>query len=91
MTKGEFVEAVASRAGLTKADAEKSVEAVFGTLVSATKGGEKVAWPGFGSFSVAVSAARDSRNPATGETVKVPARNKMKFTAAAGLKAELNK
>jgi DNA-binding protein HU-beta len=90
MTKAELIEAVAKSANVTKADAERVVECFFSTVTAAARGGDKAAWPGFGHFTVTQTAARETRNPATGGMVSVPARNKMKFTAAAALKATLN-
>ncbi len=90
MTKAELIDAIANEAGVTKADAEKTVGAFFDIVVKNTKSGDKVAWPGFGSFSTSKSAAREGRNPATGGTVKIPATTRMKFTASSTLKAALN-
>jgi DNA-binding protein HU-beta len=90
MTKAELIEAVADAAGVSKADAERTVGAFFDVVVSSTKGGDKVAWPGFGSFSTTKRAARDGRNPQTGETVKIKASTAMKFTASSTLKSTLN-
>jgi len=90
-TKAELIDAVAGAAGVTKADAEKTIGAFFDTVVALTKKGEKVAWPGFGSFSTTKRAAREGRNPQTGATVKIPASTAMKFSASSTLKAELNK
>ena len=89
-TKAELIDAVAGAAGVSKADAEKTVAAFFDYVVSATKSGEKVAWPGFGSFSTTQRAAREGRNPQTGATVKIPASTAMKFTASSTLKSSLN-
>jgi DNA-binding protein HU-beta len=90
MTKAELIDAVAGNAGTSKADAEKVLGAFFDHVTAATKGGDKVTWPGFGSFQTSMSAAREGRNPQTGETVKIAASTKMKFTSAAALKASLN-
>lgn len=90
-TKAELIDAVAGAAGVTKADAEKTIGAFFDTVVALTKKGDKVAWPGFGSFSTTKRAAREGRNPQTGATVKIPASTAMKFSASSTLKAELNK
>ncbi len=89
-TKAELIDAVAGAAGVSKADAEKTVAAFFDYVVSATKSGDKVAWPGFGSFSTTQRAAREGRNPQTGATVKIPASTAMKFTASSTLKSSLN-
>lgn len=90
MTKAELIDAIANGAGVTKADAEKTVSTFFDIVVKNAMAGDKVAWPGFGSFSTSKSAAREGRNPATGGTVKIPATTRMKFTASSTLKAALN-
>ena len=89
-TKAELIDAIASEAGVTKADAERTVAAFFDIVVNAAKKGEKIAWPGFGSFSTSKSAARTGRNPQTGEPVKIAASTRMKFTSSSTLKAALN-
>lgn len=92
MTKSELIDAVAASAGVTKADAERTVQAFFDTVVKqASKSGVKVAWPGFGSFSTSVRPARTGRNPRTGEAVQIKAAKVMKFSASSALKAQLNK
>ncbi len=91
MTKAELIDAVASAAGVTKADAEKTVQAFFDVVVSTTKkGDDKVAWPGFGSFSTTSRPARTGRNPRTGEPVQIAASKVMKFSASSTLKTTLN-
>jgi nucleoid DNA-binding protein len=90
MTKAELIDAIATAADVTKADAEKTVNAFFDIVVKSTKEGDKVAWPGFGSFSTSRSKAREGRNPATGATVSIAASTRMKFTASSTLKAALN-
>lgn len=90
MTKAELIDAVANKAGVSKADAERTVAAFFDYVVASTKSGEKVAWPGFGSFSTGQRAARVGRNPQTGAEVKIKASTTMKFTASSTLKAALN-
>src|SRR4029079_10126051 len=89
-TKAEMIDAVADAAGVSKADAERTLGAFFDHVVSATKEGEKVAWPGFGSFSTTKRSARTGRNPQTGAPVKIAASTAMKFTASSTLKAALN-
>ena len=91
MTKAELIEAVAEQANTSKADAERTVDAFFDVVVSHAKAGDKVAWPGFGSFSTTRRAARTGRNPQTGAPVNVKASTAMKFSASSVLKAELNK
>jgi DNA-binding protein HU-beta len=91
MTKAELIDAVASAAGVSKADAERTVQAFFDVVVSTTKkGDDKVAWPGFGSFSTSSRPARTGRNPRTGEPVKIAASKVMKFSASSTLKTSLN-
>ena len=90
MTKAELIEAVAEQANTSKADAERTVDAFFDVVVSRAKAGDKVAWPGFGSFSTTKRAARTGRNPQTGAAVKVPASTAMKFSASSVLKGQLN-
>ena len=90
MNKSELIDAVASRSGVSKADAGKTIDAFFEVLTSAIKSGDKVSWPGFGSFITSQSAARTGRNPQTGEPVNIAASTRMKFTASSTLKGELN-
>ncbi len=90
MTKSELIDAVASAANVSKADAERTIGAFFDTVVANTKGGAKVSWPGFGSFSTSQRAARTGRNPRTGAPVQIAASTAMKFSASSTLKANLN-
>ena len=89
-TKNELLNDVADRAGATRAEVEKVLESFFGTVVDKAKSGEKVTWPGFGAFSTSQRAARTGRNPQTGAEVQIPASTAMKFSAAKGLKDNLN-
>jgi DNA-binding protein HU-beta len=91
MTKSELIDAIAASSGVSKADAERTVQAFFDTVVKEASGGSKVAWPGFGSFSTSVRPARTGRNPRTGEPVQIKASKVMKFSASSALKAQLNK
>jgi DNA-binding protein HU-beta len=90
MTKAELIDAVAKGAGVSKADAERTLGSFFDHVTKTTKKGDKVAWPGFGSFSTAKRAARKGRNPQTGAPVKIAASTVMKFTPSATLKGTLN-
>ena len=91
MTKAEMIDAVAAKASVSKADAERTIGAFFDHVTaSAKKDDFKIAWPGFGSFSTGKRAARVGRNPQTGEPVKIKASKTMKFTASTTLKAALN-
>jgi DNA-binding protein HU-beta len=86
MNKNGLVEAVNAVLGSTKVQAEEVVNTVFETIVKTLKSGDEVAVAGFGKFSIKQTKARDARNPKTGETVKVPAMKKPKFSAAKALK-----
>ena len=71
MNKSELVAAVAAEAGLTKAQAQKAVEATVNAVAGALKNGEKVQLVGFGTFKTKKLAARSGRNPATGDKIKI--------------------
>ncbi|MFA7252340.1 MAG: HU family DNA-binding protein [Candidatus Paceibacterota bacterium] len=86
MNKQAIVEVVHGVLNTTKVQAEQVVDKVFDSIVASLKKGEEVSIAGLGIFSVKARAARDARNPRTGETVKVPAMNVPKFRAAKALK-----
>ncbi|MDQ6821014.1 MAG: HU family DNA-binding protein [Actinomycetota bacterium] len=86
MTKSEFVDQVADRAGLSRKDAQEAVDAFLDTVEDALRRGSDVSFSGFGKFSVSNRSARDGRNPATGEKIRIKASKVPKFTAGAGLK-----
>ena len=86
MNKQAIVEAVDGILNTTKVQAEQIVDKVFDSIVGSLKKGEEVSVAGLGIFSVKQRAARDARNPRTGETVKVPAMKVPKFRAAKALK-----
>ncbi len=90
MNKGELIEAVAGEANLSKADAARAVDAIVGTITGALKGGNQVAIVGFGTFSVKRRAARNGRNPRTGETIFIQASNVPGFKAGKALKTAVN-
>ena len=90
MKKAELVEAIAEKAGLTKADATRALEATFEVITKALKKGEKVPVAGFGTFNVSKRKAREGRNPQTGATVKIPARKAVTFKAGTALKEAVN-
>ncbi len=89
-TKAEMLDAVAESAGVSKADAERTLGAFFDHVVAEAKKGEKVAWPGFGSFSTTERSARTGRNPQTGAPVQIKASTAMKFSSSSALKEALN-
>lgn len=90
MTKAELIDQVATATGGNKADVERTIGAFFELVTKSAKKGDKVAWPGFGSFSTTKSKARTGRNPQTGEPVKIAASTRMKFTPSVTLKGALN-
>lgn len=90
MKKSELIEAVATKAGLTKADAGRAIDATFETITCALKEGNRVPLVGFGTFAVSRREAREGRNPQTGATVKIPARNAVTFKAGTQLKESVN-
>lgn len=91
MNKGQLIEQVAQKAGLTKAAAEKAINAYNETVADALANGEEVAILGFGSFKVAERSAREGRNPATGETIQIPATKVAKFVPGKKLKEAIAK
>jgi DNA-binding protein HU-beta len=90
VTKAELVSDVASRAGVSKADAENVLSAYFETVVESARRGDKTSWPQFGSFSVTRRAARTGRNPRTGESISIAASNSLRFTPSSTVKSSLN-
>jgi len=86
MTKAEFVGKIAEKTGFTKADADKAVNAFLETVTETLKSSDKVTFTGFGSFEVTERAAREGRNPQTGETMQIKASKAPKFKAGKGLK-----
>ena len=90
MTKAELVEFVADNADLTKADAARALEAVMEGITEGLKEKGKVTLVGFGVFSAKEREARTGRNPKTGETVQIAARNAVTIKAGSKLKEALN-
>ena len=81
-----MVDAIASGAGLSKADAALALAATTGAIHGALKSGDRVSLVGFCSFSVSHRAARTGRNPQTGAEIQIAAKYVVKFKAGAGLK-----
>jgi len=86
MNKSELIEAIAKSAELTKADAERALNATIETVVKAVAKGDTVTLVGFGTFKSVKRAARTGRNPATGAALKIAASTSPKFTAGATFK-----
>ena len=90
MKKVELVEAVAEATGLTKADATRAIDATFDAIKGALVKGDKVPLVGFGTFAISKRAAREGRNPRTGEKVTIAARKAVTFKAGSALKDAVN-
>ncbi|HIF09764.1 MAG TPA: HU family DNA-binding protein [Sneathiellales bacterium] len=90
MNKNDLSAAVAASTGTSKSDAAGIIDSVFDTIAGALKSGDNVQLIGFGSFSVADRAAREGRNPRTGETLQIAASKQPKFKAGKALKDALN-
>jgi DNA-binding protein HU-beta len=90
MTKNELAEQVAGRTGLAANQAREVLEATIEAVARELEGGGEVALAGFGKFSVSNRAARQGRNPSTGETISIAASKAAKFSAASALKKRLN-
>ncbi len=91
MNKTELVAAIAEKTELTKKDAEKALKAFTEVVAEELKKGEKIQLVGFGTFEVTERAAREGRNPITGETIKIAASKAPKFKAGSQLKDSINK
>ena len=86
MTKGELVNVLADKAGLTKVDAARAVDGVADAITAALARGEKVTWTGFSTYEVRMRAARMGRNPQTGAPLHIPAGKTPAFRAGKSLK-----
>lgn len=91
MNKTELVASVAEKAGITKKDAEKAINAVFASVEEALASDDKVQIIGFGTFEVKTREARKGRNPQTGKEITIPASKSPVFKAGKGLKDIVNK
>ena len=87
MTKAELVAAIGKEAKVSKASAEKALNAFTATVTRALKKGDRLSLPGFGTFSVTRRKARIGRNPQTGKEIKIPAAKVAKFKAGSLLKS----
>ena len=91
MNKTQLIDVVATKTGLKKKDAEAAVNAMNEAIAQALAAGDKVQLIGFGTYEVKTRAARDGRNPKTGETIKIAASKAPAFTAGKALKDAVNK
>ena len=90
MNKAELVSVIAEKAGLTKVDAKKALEAFMDASSEALHKGDRISLVGFGTFEVSERSAREGRNPKTGETMTIEASRAPKFKAGKALKDMVN-
>ncbi|WGK64652.1 HU family DNA-binding protein [Croceiramulus getboli] len=90
MNKSDLIDGMAENAGITKAAAKKALESFLIDIEGALQKGKRVSLVGFGSFSVSRRAAREGRNPQTGKTIKIKAKNVVKFKAGSDLNDAIN-
>ena len=90
MNKTELIDSIAEKSGITKAAAKVALETFLGDIEKTLKGGGRVSLVGFGSWSVSERAARDGRNPQTGKTIQIKAKNVVKFKAGSDLSSAVN-
>ncbi|TVZ51810.1 HU family DNA-binding protein [Dokdonia sp. Hel_I_53] len=90
MNKSELIDGMAEHAGITKAAAKKALESFLGDVESTLKKGGRVSLVGFGSWSVSKRNAREGRNPQTGKTIQIAAKNVVKFKAGSELADAVN-
>ena len=91
MKKNDFVKLVAENGNVAIKTAGDAINATFEGIASALEKGDSISFPGFGSFKVVNRAAREGRNPSTGEKIHIPASKAVKFTPGANLKERVNK
>lgn len=89
MNKTELINAIAEKAGLSKADAKKALDAFVCSVEETLAKGDKLTLVGFGTFYVSEKAARTGINPATKATITIPAKKVAKFKAGAELQAKV--
>lgn len=90
MNKADLIDQIAASTGLSKTSSKKALEACVGAISGALKKGDKVSLVGFGTFSVSKRAARNGRNPQSGKTITIPAKNVAKFKAGKELSQAVN-
>jgi DNA-binding protein HU-beta len=90
MNNADLADKLAAETSITKADAKKAIDAVFGAIAEAAAAGEEISLNGFGKFKVKDSPAREGRNPSTGETIQIAASKKVTFAPAKAIKDKLN-
>ena len=90
MNKSDLIDAIAASADISKAAAARALDATVESIKTALKNGDTVNLVGFGTFKVGERAARNGRNPKTGETIQIAAAKIPKFTAGKSLKDAVN-
>ena len=90
MNKSELIDSIAASTGLTKADAGRALDATTDGIAKALQQGQSVSLVGFGTFTVRHRAARQGRNPRTGQTIEIKASNNPAFKAGKALKDAVN-
>ncbi|MDP2089576.1 MAG: HU family DNA-binding protein [Flavobacteriaceae bacterium] len=90
MNKSDLIDAMAADAGISKVAAKAALESFTNSVTKTLKGGDKVTLVGWGTFSISKRAARSGRNPQTGKTIKIAAKNVVKFKAGAGFSGDVN-
>ena len=90
MNKKDLIENIADAVDISKATAEKALNGILAAIADTLKKGDKVTLVGFGTFSVAKRKARKGRNPQTGKSINIPAKNVAKFKAGSKLSEGIN-
>ena len=90
MNKTNLIDGMAEDAGISKADAKKALESFLDSVGETLKKGDRVSLVGFGSWSVSKRSAREGRNPQTGKTINIPAKNVVKFKPGTELQKSVN-
>lgn len=90
MNNSDLADKLATETGVSKAEARKAVDVVFAAIAAAAAAGEEISLNAFGKFKIKDTPARDGRNPATGETIRIAASKKLTFAPAKAVKDRLN-
>ena len=90
MNKAELIDAISVNSGLSKVDAKKALDGFITAATGALKGEDRISLVGFGSFSVTARAARNGRNPKTGDVIQIAAKKTIRFKAGAELSSSVN-
>lgn len=90
MNKGNLVDAIAAKADLSKAQAQTALNSALESITEALKANDKVTLIGFGTFSINRREAREGRNPSTGKTIQIAAKNVVKFKPGKELSESVN-